>query len=185
MIGLDISSSSVKLVELGQTSAGEYVLERFGSEGFEKGWIADGQIEKFDEVGEAVKRLIAKSGTRTRQVVMAMPQSAVITKKIILPAGLRDEELEVQVESEANQYIPFSLDEVSLDFCVIGPSQTSAGDVEVLIAASRREKVQDRQGLADAAGLKPMIIDVESYASRLACSRLIKALPNEGVDAMV
>ena len=118
MIGLDISSSSVKLVELGQNGSGEYVLERFGSESFEKGWISDGQIEKFDEVAEAVKRVVTKSGTRTRQVVMAMPQSAVITKKIILPAGLREEELEIQVESEANQYIPFSLDEVSLDFCV-------------------------------------------------------------------
>ena len=87
MIGLDISSSSVKLVELGQTGSGEYVLERFGSESFEKGWISDGQIEKFDEVAEAVKRLVTKSGTKTRQVVMAMPQSAVITKKIMLPAA--------------------------------------------------------------------------------------------------
>ena len=103
MIGLDISSSSVKLVELGQNGAGEYVLERFGSESFEKGWISDGQIEKFDEVAEAVKRVVTKSGTRTRQVVMAMPQSAVITKKIMLPAGLREEEMEIQVESEANQ----------------------------------------------------------------------------------
>src|SRR6187549_1730992 len=185
MVGLDISSSSVKLVELGQTGGGEYVLERFGSESFEKGWIADGQIEKFDEVAEAVKRVVSKSGTRTKRVAMAMPQSAVITKKIMLPAGLRDEELELQVESEANQYIPFSLDEVSLDFCVVGPSPTSAGDVEVLIAASRREKVQDRQGLAEAAGLKPVIIDVESYSSRIAAGRLIEALPNNGVDTMV
>ena len=81
MIGLDISSSSVKLVELGQSTSGEYVLERFGAESFEKGWIADGQIEKFDEVADAVKRVVAKSGTKTRQVVLAMPQSAVITKK--------------------------------------------------------------------------------------------------------
>jgi type IV pilus assembly protein PilM len=174
MIGLDISSSSVKLVELGQTGSGEYVLERFGSESFEKGWISDGQIEKFDEVAEAVKRLVTKSGTKTRQVVMAMPQSAVITKKIMLPAGLREEELEVQVETEANQYIPFSLDEVSLDFCVIGPSPTSVGDVEVLIAASRKDRVQDRQGLAEAAGLKPAVLDIESHASRLAMSRPIR-----------
>jgi type IV pilus assembly protein PilM len=116
---------------------------------------------------------------------MALPPSAVITKKIILPGGLSDQELEVQVETEANQYIPFSLDEVSLDFCVVGPSSTSAGDVEVLIAASRKEKVQDRQGLAEAAGLKPVIIDVESYASRLAAGRLIQTLPNKGVTQMV
>jgi len=116
---------------------------------------------------------------------MALPASAVITKKIILPGGLSESELELQVESEANQYIPFSLDEVSLDFCVVGPSATSAGDVEVLIAASRKEKVQDRQGLAEAAGLKPIVVDVESYASRLATARLIENLPNKGVDTMV
>ncbi|MBS0594487.1 MAG: pilus assembly protein PilM [Proteobacteria bacterium] len=185
MIGLDISSSSAKLVELGRTPAGELVLERFASEPFEKGWITDGQIEKFDEVAGAVRRVVGKSGTRTREVVMAMPQSAVITKKIMLPAGLREEEMELQVESEANQYIPFSLDEVSLDFCVIGPSATSAGDVEVLIAASRKDRVQDRQGLAEAAGLKPVVLDIESHASRLAMSRLVAALPNEGRDALV
>jgi type IV pilus assembly protein PilM len=185
MIGLDISSSSVKLVELGQTAAGEYVLERFASEPFEKGWITDGQVEKFDEVAAAVKRVVAKSGTRTKQVVMAMPQSAVITKRIMLPAGLREEEMELQVESEANQYIPFSLDEVSLDFCVIGPSPTSAGDVEVLIAASRKERVEDRKGLAEAAGLKPAVLDIESHASRLAMSRVVAALPGEGRDALV
>ena len=185
MIGLDISSSSAKLVELGMSATGEYVLERLASEPFEKGWITDGQIEKFDEVVAAVRKLIAKSGTKTRQVVMAMPQSAVITKRIMLPAGLRDEELELQVESEANQYIPFSLDEVSLDFCVIGPSPTSGGDIEVLIAASRKERVQDRQGLAEAAGLKPVVLDIESHASLLAMGRIVDTLPNEGRDALV
>jgi type IV pilus assembly protein PilM len=185
MIGLDISSSSAKLVELGQAANGEYVLERFASEPFQKGWIADGQIEKFDEVADAVRKLVQKSGTRTKHVAMAMPQSAVITKKIMLPAGLREEELEIQVETEANQYIPFSLDEVSLDFCVIGPSPTSGGDVEVLIAASRKDRVQDRQGLAEAAGLKPLVLDIESHASRLAMTRIISALPNEGKDALV
>ncbi|MFN3888266.1 MAG: pilus assembly protein PilM [Aquabacterium sp.] len=185
MIGLDISSSSVKLVELSQSASGDYVLERFASEPFEKGWIADGQIEKFDEVAEAVRKVVVKSGTRTKHVAMAMPQSAVITKKIMLPAGLREEEMEMQVEAEANQYIPFSLDEVSLDFCVIGPSPTSAGDVEVMIAASRKDRVQDRQGLAEAAGLKPAILDIESYASRMAVQRLIEGLPGQGKDALV
>ena len=185
MIGLDISSSSAKLVELSKSATGDYVLERMASEPFEKGWITDGQIEKFDEVVVAVRKLLAKSGSKTRLVVMAMPQSAVITKRIMLPAGLRDEELELQVESEANQYIPFSLDEVSLDFCVIGPSPTSGGDVEVLIAASRKERVQDRQGLAEAAGLKPAVLDIESHASLLAMSRIVDTLPNQGRDALV
>lgn len=185
MLGLDISSSSVKLVELGRNSAGKLVLERCAMVPLERGWLTDGNIEKFDEVAEAVRRVVKKSGTKTRNVAMALPPSAVITKKIILPGGMSDQELEVQVEAEANQYIPFPLDEVSLDFCIVGPSAASAGDVEVLIAASRKEKVQDIQGLAEAAGLKPVIVDVESYASRLATARLIESLPNQGVGSVV
>ena len=185
MLGLDISSSSVKLVELGKDKGGNLVLERCAIEPLERGWINDGNIEKFDEVAEAVRRLVKKSGAKTRNVAMALPPSAVITKKIVLPGGLTDIELELQVQTEANQYIPFPLEEVSLDFCVIGPSVSSVGDIDVLIAASRREKVQDIQGLAEAAGLKPVIIDVESYASRLATARLIESLPNQGIGTVV
>ena len=185
MLGLDISSSSVKLVELSRDKAGRLTLERCAIEPLERGWISEGNIEKFDEVAEAVRRLVKKSGTKTKNVAMALPPSAVITKKIVLPGGLTDQELELQVEAEANQYIPFPLDEVSLDFCVMGPSANSMGDVDVLIAASRREKVQDIQGLAEAAGLKPVVIDVESYASRLATARLIENLPSKGVGSIV
>jgi len=185
LLGLDISSSSVKLVELGRDKSGNLVLERCAIEPLERGWITDGNVEKFDEVAEAVRRLVKKSGAKTKNVAMALPPSAVITKRIVLPGGLTDQELEAQVEAEANQYIPFPLDEVSLDFCVIGPSSSSIGDLDVLIAASRREKVQDIQGLAEAAGLKPVVVDVESYASRLATSRLIESLPNKGVGTIV
>lgn len=185
LLGVDISSSSVKLVELGRDKGGALVLECCAIEQLERGWITDGNIEKFDEVAEALRRAVKKSGTKTKNVAMALPSSAVITKRITLPGGMTEQELEVQVESEANQYIPFSLEEVSLDFCVVGPSKSAPGDVEVLIAASRREKVQDRQGLAEAAGLKPVIVDIESHAARLAAGRLIQALPNQGVDSVV
>jgi type IV pilus assembly protein PilM len=185
MLGLDISSSSVKLVELGRDKAGNFVLERCAIVPLERGWITDGNIEKFDEVADAIRRVVKKSGTKTKNVAMALPPSAVITKKIMLPGGLSDQELELQVEAEANQYIPFPLEEVSLDFCIVGPSAASSGDVEVLIAASRKEKVQDIQGLAEAAGLKPVIVDVESYASRLATGRLIENLPDKGVGKVV
>ena len=173
------------LVEVSRDKAGNLVLDRCAIEPLETGWVTDGNIEKFDEVAEVLRRVVKKSGTRTKNVAMALPPSAVISKKIILPSGLSEAELEIQVESEANKYIPFSLDEVSLDFCVLGPSATSSGDVEVLIAASRKEKVQDRQGLAEAAGLKPVVVDVESYASRFATARLIQNMPNKGVDTMV
>lgn len=185
LLGVDISSSSVKLVELGRDKGGALVLECCAIEQLERGWITDGNIEKFDEVAEALRRVVKKSGTKTKNVALALPSSAVITKRITLPGGMSEQELEVQVESEANQYIPFSLDEVSLDFCVMGPSKSAPGDVDVLIAASRKEKVQDRQGLAEAAGLKPVVVDIESHAARLAAGRLIEGLPNRGADAVV
>lgn len=185
MLGLDISSSSLKLVELGRDRSGALVLERCALEIIEPGWISDGNIERFDEVAEAVRRLLRKSGTTAKNVAMALPPSLVITKKIVLPGGMTDQELEVQVEAEANQYIPFPLDEVNLDFSVIGPSAASGGDVDVLIAAARREKVQDIQGLAEAAGLKPVVVDVASHATRLAAARLIANLSGQGAGMTV
>lgn len=107
LLGLDVSSSSVKLVELGRDASGKLVLERCAIEPLERGWITDGNVEKFDEVAEAVRRVVRKSGTRTKNAALALPPSAVITKKIVLPGGMSEQELEIQVESEANQYIPF------------------------------------------------------------------------------
>ena len=185
LLGVDVSMSSVKVVELSRNRAGQLVVERCALEPLERGWITDGNIEKFDEVADAVRRVVRKAGSKTKNAAFALPASSVITKKIVLPGGLSEVELEIQVESEANQYIPFSLDEVSLDFCVIGPSATSVGDVEVLIAASRKEKVQDRQGLAEAAGLKPVVVDIEPYASRTAAARLIETLPGGGKNSLV
>lgn len=185
LLGIDISSTTVKLVELGRNRDGGLVLERLAMEPLERGWINEGNIDKFDEVAEAVRRVVRKSGTKTRNVALALPGSAVITKKIVLPAELSDREMELQVESEATQYIPFPLADVSLDFCVIGPTANSDSYVDVLLAASRKEKVSDRQGLVEAAGLNPVIMDVESYASRLAASRVIEGLPQGGKDMLI
>lgn len=171
LIGLDISSSSIKLVELSRDGQGEWMVERCASEPLESDWVIDGNIEKFDEVTEALKRLLKKSGTRTKNVALALPHSSVIAKKIVLPANLSEQELEVQVESEASQYIPFPLDEVSLDFCVMGPNSKNSNDVDVLLAATRKEKVEERNNLAVLVGLTPVVMDVESYAARLAAGR--------------
>ena len=185
LAGLDISSSSVKLVELSGGDKDAYKVERYAIEQLPRDAVVDGNIANLEAVSEAVKRALRRFGGGVKNVAVALPSSSVITKKIILPEGLRETEMEFAVEAEANQYIPFSLDEVSLDFCVVGPSKNAPGDVDVLIAASRKEKVQDRQGLAEAAGLKPVIVDIESHAARLAAGRLIEALPNRGVDSVV
>lgn len=185
LLGIDVSSTTVKLVELGRGRDGRWVLQHCAIEPLERGWINEGNVEKFDEVAEALRRLVRKSGSKTKNAALALPGSTVITKKINLPAGLTEAELEVQVESEATQYIPFPLSEVALDFCVIGPAPNVPDYVEVLLAASRKERVSDRQGLAEAAGLTPVVLDVESYASRLAVSRLGETLPNKGRNQLV
>lgn len=185
LVGLDISTSSVKLVELAELGNSEYRLERFASEPLPRGAVVDGSIENIEQVSEAVRRVWKKSGTRAKHVALGMPPSSVITKKIILPAGLSEDELEVQVESEANQYIPFALEEVSLDFDVIGPAQNAPDDVEVLIAATRKEKVEDRVAVAEAAGLKPLVMDIESYAARAAIDRVTAQLPKGGQGQIV
>jgi type IV pilus assembly protein PilM len=185
LIGLDISPSSVKLVELGKTSDGTMVLEHCAIVPLEEGWISEGNIERFDEVAAAVRRVIASSGAKTRQVALALPSSMVISKKILLPASLSEHEMEEQVQAEAAQYIPFSLDEVNIDFCVMGPAPNSEDDVEVMIAASRKEKVEDRQGLAEAAGLAPMVMEVDANAARLAAQRLIDRFSGSGSGPIV
>jgi len=181
LIGLDISSFDIKLVELSEGSNKAYRLERYASEPLPKGAIQDGNIENIEQVSDAIRKLLKKSNSSTKNVALAMPAAAVITKKILLSAALSDQALEVQVESEASQYIPFSMDEVSLDFCVIGPA-TNPEDVEVMLAASRKEKIEDRVAVAQAAGLQAKVMDVESYAARASMLPLIEKQPNEGRD---
>ncbi|CAH0201969.1 Cell division protein FtsA [Massilia sp. Bi118] len=173
LIGIDISTSGVRLVELADAGKGEVRLERYASEPLPRGTVVDGNIENIEAVSEAVLRVWKKSGTRIKHVALGMPPAAVITKKIILPAGLAEDQLEVQVESEASQYIPFALDEVSLDFDVIGAAPNSPEDMEVMLAAARREKVEDRVAIAEAAGLTATVMDIESYAARSAAQRAI------------
>lgn len=185
LIGLDISSSSVKMVELSGDAKGGYKVERYAIEALPRDAVADGNIVTLEAVAEAVRRCWKKLSTSVRNVALALPASHVITKKIIVAAGQREEELEVLVESEANQYIPFALDEVNLDFQVLGPAPSSPDEVEVLIAASRKEKVEDRVAVAEAAGLKPVVVDVESYATLAAYSLIEKQLPDDGREQIV
>jgi len=187
LVGLDISTSGVRLVELVDAGKGELRLERYASEPLPRGSVVDGNIENIEAVSDAVLRVWKKSGTRARHVALGMPPAAVITKKIILPAGLAEDQLEVQVESEASQYIPFALDEVSLDFDVIGAAPNAPDDMEVMLAAARREKVEDRVAIAEAAGLSATVMDIESYAARAALERTLAAAPgisNERIVAL-
>lgn len=178
LIGVDIGTSGIKLVELSKDDKGMLRLEHFAIEPVPRNAIVDDNIDNIDQVAEALQLAWRKSGTSVKNVALAMPSAAVITRKIALPGNLSEEDMIFQVESEARQYIPFSLDEVSLDFDVIGPLPGSPGDVEVMVAAARKDRVEDRVAVAEAAGLKPLVMDVESYAAYSVVNRINGLMPN-------
>jgi type IV pilus assembly protein PilM len=182
LIGVDISSTSIKLVELVDVGKGVHRLERYVVEGLPKDVVTDGNIANLDQVSDGLKRAWKRLGSRNRNVALALPAAMVITKKIIVPSGQKEEDLELTVEAEANQYIPFALDEVNLDFQILGPAPNNPDEVEILIAASRKEKVEDRVAIAEAAGLKPRVMDVESYATQEAFRLIAPSLPANGRD---
>jgi type IV pilus assembly protein PilM len=168
LIGADLSSSAIKMVELSEAGKGLYRVERYAIEPLPKDSVVDGNINNLDAVSDALKRCHKRLGTNIKNLALALPNAAVISKKILVPAGQSEEDLELQVATEANQYIPFSLDEVNLDFQVLGPAPNNSDDVEVLIAASRKEKIEDRVAAAEAAGLKATVMDVDLYAAQSA-----------------
>jgi type IV pilus assembly protein PilM len=180
ILGLDISTTAVKLVELSDAGKGLLRVERYVIEPLPKDAVSDGNIANLDQVAETLRTAWKNLGTRVKNVALALPSSAVITKKILAPASLKGVDLENQIETEANQVIPFSLDEVNLDFQVLGPSPSSPDDVQVLLAAARKEKVEDRVAAVEAAGLKALIMDVESYATQTAFEQMAHLLPNSG-----
>ena len=185
LIGLDISSSAVKLLELDRSDKGGYRVERYAIEPLPKDCVIDGKIANIEVVAAAIDRGWRRMGATTRFVAMALPAAAVITKKIILPGDLREQEMEVQVESEANQYIPFALEEVNLDFQVIGPAPSSPDEVEVLIAASRKEMVEDRVACAEGAGLRPLVMDIDAYAAQATFEMIEQQLPEGGQNQII
>ena len=180
LVGVDISTSAVKMVELSRGAKNGYHLEGYSVASIPKDAIVDGNIANLDQVSDAVQLAWKLLGTKEKRVALALPSSAVITKKVLLMAGLREEEMEVQVEGEANQYIPFPLEEVNIDFQVIGPAANSPGDAEVLIAAARKEKIEDRVAAVEDAGLEAVVMDVDTYATEAAYTLLATQLPKSG-----
>ena len=182
LIGTDISSSAIKMVEIAEAGKGMYRVERYAIEPLPKDSVVEGNINNLDAVSDALKRCHKRLGSGVKNLALALPNAAVISKKILVPAGQREEDLELQVETEANQYIPFALDEVNLDFQVVGPAPHSLEDVEVLIAASRKEKIEDRVAAAEAAGLKAVVMDVDVFAAQTAFELIESQFTDKGRD---
>ena len=162
MLGLDISSTSVKLLELSK-SGNDYRVESYGVEPLPENAVVEKNISDVDGVGEAIQRLIERSKTKVKFAAVAVAGSAVITKTIEMNAELSEDEMENQLQVEADQYIPYPLEEVALDFEVQGPSPRNEEPVEVLIAACRRENVEMREAALELGGLKAKVVDIEAH----------------------
>ena len=163
MLGVDISSTTVKLIEL-STSGERLRVESYAVISLPQDAVVEKNISNIEEVANGVRNVHAQARTKNKLVVAAVAGSSVITKILSMPAGLKDDDLETQLTLEADQYIPYPLDEVAIDFEEQGPTSGRDDMVDVLLAACRRETIDARFDAIELAGLMPKVIDVEAYA---------------------
>lgn len=184
LIGLDISSTSVKLLELSRQGEG-YRVEAYAAEPLPPNSVVEKNITDVEAVGEAVRRAVKRSGSRTKNAAVAVAGSSVITKIITMPATLSEEEIESQIELEADQYIPYSLEEVNLDFEILGPSEDNPDTLDILLAASRSENVDSRVAAVELGGLNARIVDIEAYALENAFPLIASQIPGGSDDKTI
>ncbi|MGB8326056.1 MAG: pilus assembly protein PilM [Steroidobacteraceae bacterium] len=184
LLGLDITTSSVKLIELAM-AGGQYRVESYAAEPTPQNAMNEKAIVDAEAVGEAIRRAARRAGAKSREVAIAISGDAAITKVIQMPRNLRTSDLESQVEMQADQYIPFPMDEVSYDFEVLGPNEKDADANDVLLVATRTENVEQRQAAVTAAGLTTKIVDVESFALENACKLMTHQMPDGGIDRTI
>ncbi|HEY0268756.1 MAG TPA: type IV pilus assembly protein PilM, partial [Methyloradius sp.] len=179
LLGLDIGLSEIKLIELSRDAENNICLERCASAPLPRGAIADGNIENLAQVTDVVRYLWKISGTRSRHVALSIPSAAAITRKISMPAGINEYHLAALIETEGRQQLPFLEADACIDFLVIGPATHSPNKIEVMVAAARRDVIEDRVAIAEAANLTPMVVDIDSYAANTAISHLLTPHDNE------
>ncbi len=178
LIGLDISATSVKLLELKSTKKGIKVVS-YTVEPLPANAVNEKNLQDVEAVGDAIRRAVKRSGTRTKNAALAVPSAMVITKIIQMPADLKEHDMEAQIQLEADQYIPYALEEVNLDFHVMGESEGAPAMVDVLLAASRSENVEDRTAAAEIGGLNVRVVDVEPYTMEAAFDLIEHQLPED------
>ncbi|MBF6647158.1 MULTISPECIES: pilus assembly protein PilM [unclassified Methylobacter] len=177
VLGVDVSTAAVKLLELSKVGA-RYRVENYAVASLPQDAIIDKNIANIDVIADAIKVALKQSGSKLKQAAVAVAGSAVMTKIITMPASLSSDEMEEQIMVEADQYIPYSLDEVNLDFEVQGENENNPDMVDVLLAASRKENVDDRVEALAKAGLKARVVDVEAFAMENAFTLLADQLPD-------
>ncbi len=166
-------------------SGGQYRVESYAAEPTPHNAINEKAIVDAEAVGDAIRRAVKRSGAKTRLAAIAISGDAAITKVIQMPKSLGENELEGQVEMQADQYIPFPMEEVSYDFQVVGPSEKDSDMLDVLLVATRTENVEQRQAAVQASGLTAHIVDVEAFALENACTLMRHQMPDGGLDRTV
>src|ERR1700742_2473128 len=184
LLGLDITTSSVKLIELAR-AGGQSGVEAYAPDPTPQNAINEKAIVDAEAVGEAIRRAVKRAGAKSGEVAIAISGDAAITKVIQMPRSLRNADLEAQVEMQADQYIPLPMDEVSYDFEVLGPSEKDPETNDVLLVATRTENVEQRQAAVKAAGLNAKIVDVEAFALANACKLMTHQMPDGGIDRSI
>lgn len=184
MLGLDISASSVKVLELSRQGE-HYRVERYAVEPMPQNAMVESTITEVEQVSDTVGRAVKKSGSKCKHVAVAVAGSHVISKVIQMPFNLNDNELHQQIELEADRYVPYPLDEVNMDFSRLGATDAANEQQNVLIAACRKEIVDDYLAVAHGAGLQPLVVDVETYAMENAYSLIASQMPGGGMEKTV
>jgi type IV pilus assembly protein PilM len=163
LLGVDISSTSVKILELSQSN-GRYQVESYASEPLPANAVVEQSIGDEEAVGLVIKKALGKAKASSKVAAIAVAGSAVITKNIDMDEGLSDNEMDYQIRIEADQYIPYPLEEVALDWQIQGPSEMP-GNVDVLLAACRLENVELRKDALEIGGLETGIVDIEAFCT--------------------
>lgn len=184
VLGIDISTAAVKLLELSREGS-RYKVESYSVAPLPQDAVVDKNINNVDVIGEAIRRAVKQSGTKLKTACVAVAGSSVMTKVITMPASLNDDDMAEQILVEADQYIPFALDEVNLDFVVQGANANNPELVDVLLAAARRETLEDRVEAVSIAGLKAKIVDIEAFAMENAYALVAAQLPREFANETV
>jgi len=184
LVGLDISATSVKLLELSHNGQ-RYCVEGFAVVPLPPDAVVDKLIKDQEAVTEAIATALRKSRSQAKFAAVAVADSLVISKRIPMDASLSDDEIETQLALEADRYIPYPLEEVSLDFAVGELLPDDPQSAEVLLVASRRDNVDVRVDMLADAGLTARVVDVESHAMERAALLLKEQFPNQGVDQSI
>ena len=183
LVGIDISTSSVKLIELAKTG-NTYRVESFASEPMPANAITDKVIMDVDAAGDALRKAVKRASPGTKNAAVAI-SGQVMTKTIQMPAKLSDKDLGEQIELQADQYISQPIEEVAFDYEIMGASQNDPDLVDVLLVAARRESVDKLSSVLELAGLTAKVVDVEAFAMENACKLLTYQMMDEGLDRTI